>query len=162
MRRTYSRSERLARASLRAALNIRGLWEEKGSSDTRLLEGLLLPDDLVLAGRSRAWTGAGRREHVVPRKVILDECHRLLGQGEGDDVIAAVIRDHVRIVLITREECERLDRRAGLGLRQRMPDGWRFGDDIHARLAAAGIVWDPILPEDMPDPGGAGAASGAG
>jgi hypothetical protein len=150
MQRQYTRAERLERASLRAAMHIRGLWEEKGSSDTRLLEGLLLPDDLVVAGRSRAWTGAGRREHVVPRKVVIDECHRLLAEGEGDDMIAALIRDHVRIVLITREECDRLDRRDGLGLRQRMPEGWRFGDDIHARLAAAGILWDPIAPDADP------------
>lgn len=159
MRREYTRAERLARASHRAAINIRGLWEEKGSSDTRLLEGLLLPDDLVVVGRSRAWTGGGRREHVVPRKVVIDECHRLLAQGEPDEVIAALIRDHVRIVLITREECDRLDRRDGLGLRQRMPQGWRFGDDIHARLAAAGILWDPIVPEgDAPDDLRVGAA----
>lgn len=150
MRREYTRTERLERASLRAAMHIRGLWEEKGSSDTRLLEGLLLPDDLVVAGRSRAWTGVGRREHVVPRKVVIDECHRLLAQGEDDAVIAALIRDHVRIVLITREECDRLDRRDALGLRQRMPEGWRFGDDIHARLTAAGILWDPIAPDATP------------
>lgn len=144
MRREYTKAERLERASLRAAMHIRGLWEEKGSSDTRLLEGLMLPDELTLAGRSRGWTDGGRREHVVPRKIVVEECHRLLAAGESDAVIAAVIRDHVRIVLITREECERLDRRAGLGLRQRMPDGWRFGDDIYARLTAAGIDWAPI------------------
>src|SRR5690606_36300539 len=107
MRRLYTKAERLDRASIRAAMHIRGLWEEKGSSDTRLLEGLLLPDDLVVAGQSRAWTGVGRREHVVPRKVVIDESHRLLAQGQGDEVVAELIRDHVRIVLITREECDR-------------------------------------------------------
>lgn len=157
MRREYTRAERLERASLRAAMHIRGLWEEKGSSDTRLLEGLLLPDDLVVAGQSRAWTGVGRREHVVPRKVVIDECHRLLARGEDDAVIAALIRDHVRIVLITREECERLDRRDDLGLRQRMPAGWQFGDDIYARLAAAGILWDPLAPHTAPDARSVGA-----
>lgn len=59
MRRQNARSESLERASLRAAIPVRGLWEETGSSDARLLEGLLVPDDLVFAGRLRARTGVG-------------------------------------------------------------------------------------------------------
>jgi len=74
----FSRAERLERASLRVAMLIRGMWEEKGSSDTRLLETLLLPDDLTIVGRSRALRGKGRREHVVPRLVIIAECHKML------------------------------------------------------------------------------------
>ena len=144
MRREYSRTERLERASLRVAMHIRGLWEEKGSSDTRLLESLFLPDELVLAGRSRSFEGRGRREHVVPRLVIIDECHKMLERGETDAAIAAFIREHVKIVLISDDECRRLDRAAQLGLRQTMPVGWQFGDDLFARLKVAQIEWDPI------------------
>jgi hypothetical protein len=144
MRREFSRAERLERASLRVAMHIRGLWEEKGSSDTRLLESLFLPDELVLAGRSRSYDGKGRREHVVPRLVIIKECHDMLERGETDDAIAAFIREHVKIVMISNDECERLDRAARPGLRQTMPIGWIIGDDVFARLKTAQIEWDPI------------------
>ena len=68
---TFSPAERLERASLRVAMHIRGMWEEKGSSDTRLLEALFLPDELTVVGRSRSYEGKGHREHVVPRLVII-------------------------------------------------------------------------------------------
>lgn len=63
--RRFSQAERLQRASLRAAMLIRGQWEELGNSDTRYLEAPILPDDLTVVGQSRAWSGAGRREHVI-------------------------------------------------------------------------------------------------
>ncbi len=141
---TFSPRERLERASLRVAMHIRGLWEEKGSSDTRLLEALLIPDELVLVGRSKAFPGKGRREHVVPRLVIIAECHGMLAKGATDEAIAAFIRDHVKIVMISEDECRRLDRSTDLGLRQRMPADWKVGDDVFARLKAAGIDWEPL------------------
>jgi hypothetical protein len=122
-------------------MNIRGLWEEKGSSDTRLIEGLLLPDDFTVVGRSLAFSERGRREHVIPRLVVIKEVHDMLERGATDAQIAGFIRDHVKIVMISNEECLRLDRKDQLGLRQRMPTGWVFGDDIFARLSAAEIEW---------------------
>ncbi len=148
MKRNYTRDELWERASLRAAMHIRGLWEEKGSSDTRLLEALFLPDTFTVVGRSRAYVAPGRREHVVPRVVVVGECHDMLERGEPDAAIAAFIREHVKVVLVSKEECERMDRRDQLGLRQAMPAGWKFGDDVFARLAAAGIEWDPVVPLD--------------
>jgi len=139
----FAEEELHRRAALRVAMHIRGLWEEKGSSDTRLLEALLIPDRFTLMGRSLAAPGHGRREHVVPRKVIVDECHRMLVQGVDDARIAAFIIEHVKIVIISDEECLRLDRT--LGLRQRMPDGWTPGENVYARLDAAGIEWMPIV-----------------
>lgn len=141
MRREYAFEERHERACLRAAMNIRGLWEEKGSSDTRLIEGLLLPDEFTVVGRSRAFSAPGRREHVIPRRVVIKEVHDMLERGATDAQIAIFIRDHVKIVRISNEECSRLDRKDQLGLRQRMPTGWAFGDDIYARLSAANIEW---------------------
>lgn len=151
MKRNYTRDELWERASLRAAMHIRGLWEEKGNSDTRLLDALILPDVFTLVGRSRAWSPPGRREHVIPRVVVVNECHRMLERGEADDVIAAFIRKHVQIVLISTEECARLDSRDQLGLRQTMPAGWSFGDDVFARLVTAGIEWDPVVTEASRD-----------
>jgi hypothetical protein len=146
MHRHFDDAELLDRACLRVAMLIRGMWEEKGSSDTRLLEEPLLPDRLTIVGRSRALKpGEGyRREHVVPRLVILKECHQRLSGGASDAEIAAYIRDHIRIVLITNDECRRLDRRDELGLRQVMPPDWQSGGDPFARLEAAGIEWDPF------------------
>ncbi len=128
---------------MRVAQHIRGLYEEKGSSDTRLLEALLLPDELTVMGRSKAWSGGGRREHVVPRRVVIEHCHNMIEAGEKDAAVAAFIREHVKIVLITKDEAARLDSSAQLGLRQTMPAGWQVGDDVYARLHAAGIEWTP-------------------
>jgi hypothetical protein len=142
-RRPYSYEERRERASLRAAMHIRGLWEEKGSSDTRLLEGLFYPDEFAVVGRSLKYEGKGRREHVIPRRIVVNECHAMLECGESDIAIARFIREHVKIVLISKEEQERLDSRHHFALRQIMPEGWAFGDgvDIFARLKHAGIEW---------------------
>ena len=144
MGKEFSPAERFERASLRVAMHIRGLWEEKGSSDSRLLESLLLPDELTIVGRSRALEGPGRREHVVPRRVVVEECHNMLARGEPDVAIAKFIRDHVKIVLISNEERQRLDSKAFLGLRQRMPTDWKVGDDVFDRLNHACVVWDRL------------------
>ena len=66
----------------------------------------------------------------------------MLEAGASDEHVARFLRDQVRIVLISKEECERLDRKAGLGLRQTMPEGWTFGDDLFARLKSADIEWE--------------------
>lgn len=143
MRRKYSREERLKRASLRVAMLIRGMWEEKGSSDTRLLEAPLLADELTIAGESLGSGSRWRREHVVPRLVVIKKCHEMLVQGCSDEALAKIIRENVKIVRITHEESVILDRQDCLGLKQSMPAGWEFGHDPFARLAAARIVWKP-------------------
>lgn len=156
MRRDYSKAERLERASLRVAVHIRELWEETGKSHSRLLDGLFLPDQLVLAGHSHAFSGTGRREHVVPLRVVINECKRLIEKEHASDqAVAAFIRNHVKIVMISHEECERLDRRdpskQSKSLKQRMPDDWEIGHDIFARLEAVGIAWTPSI-ETQPGP----------
>ena len=125
---------------------MRGLWEEKGSSDTRLLESLFLPDEYTIVGRSIASPVGGRREHVIPRLVLAKECHLMLDRGATDEELAAFLRANVKIVIVSEEERRRMDDRTQLRLRQRMPDGWLFGDDPFARLAAADIHWIPITP----------------
>lgn len=147
MDRCFSHEELWKRASLRAAVHMRGLWEEKGSSDTRLLESLFLPDAYTVVGRSIAISGRGRREHVIPRLVVVEECHRMLDAGASDEDVAAFIRAHIKVVIISDEERRRLDHVSELGLRQCMPNGWTFGDDPYARLSAAGILWSPIAPK---------------
>jgi hypothetical protein len=65
----------------------------------------------------------------------------MLKAGKTDAEIAAFIRDHVKIVEISLEECKRLDSKSQLGLRQKMPDGWEPGGDVFARLKVANIEW---------------------
>jgi hypothetical protein len=144
----FSKAELFDRAALRVAAHIRGLLEEKGSSDTRLLEALFIPDELTVVGRSRACVGEGHREHVVPRRVVIKECHRMIETGATDAEVARFIRDTVRIVRISDEERRRLDSRDQLGLRQEMPAGWKIGGDLFARLKAAQIEWEPINSSD--------------
>ena len=146
-RRWYTNDERCERASRRVATHIRELWEETGVSDTRLLDGLFYPDALAIVGRSIGYKDKGHREHVVPRLTIIKACICMLERNETDEAVAKFVRDHTKIVLITRIEQQRLDGtlfgNKGLGLKQKMPDGWKPGDDIYARLTAAGIEWLP-------------------
>ncbi len=138
----FTDAELLERASLRAAANIRGLWEETGESDVRLLDQPFFTDRLVLAGHSVA--GKNRREHVVPPLFILKACHTMLEAGETDQAVARYIRDHLKIVRVSTEEAHRLERVRNLGVRHAMPIGWAPGDDIYARLVAARIEWTPV------------------
>lgn len=115
---------------------MRELWEEKGSSDTRLLDTIFIPDSYVEVGESVS--GRGHREHVVPRMVICEQCHDMFHQGASLQEVADLIQRFLKIVHITKEEQHRLD--VELGLKQRMPEGWTFTEgDVFARLKAAAI-----------------------
>ena len=137
----FSREELIDRAFLRIASIMLGMWEEKGSSDTRLLNPPLIPDEFVAVGKSVA--GSEHREHVIPRNVICYQCHKMFAEGSGVEVVAPFIRKHLKIVYISREEQQKLDSGNQLNLRQSMPAGWSFEDgDIYARLNAANIKFE--------------------
>ncbi len=123
---------------------MRGMWEEKGSSDTRLLLPPLIPDEYVVHGRSRS--GGSLREHVIPRRVICVECHKMLEAGATDEEIASYIQQRLLIVYVSEEERDLLDKGSNLNLRQRMPEGWcpKNGHPME-RLKSAGIEWDEIV-----------------
>lgn len=137
--RNFSIDQRFERASVRVAIVMRGMWEEKSSSDTRLLLPPLIPDEFVTVGVSLE--GSEHSEHVVPRKVICDECHKLIENGATNEEVAAFIRKHLKIVRISKEEQRRLDKSVHFNLRQKMPIGWGIGDDVYDRLKAAGITF---------------------
>lgn len=135
---TFSEEELIQRAFLRTASVMFGMWEEKGSSDTRLLLPPLIPDSFITVGESVA--GKEHREHVIPRNVICHRCHRMFEEGSSIEEVANFIRNHLQIVYISKEEQQNLDRGDRLNLRQRMPDGWSFDeDDLYARLSTAKI-----------------------
>lgn len=142
----FSDEELIQRAFLRATRVMFGMWEERGSSDTRLLDPPLIPDQYVRVGESL--DGAEHREHVVPRKVICDECHKMFKEGteKGIEVdaliklVADLIRKHLKIIHISMKEKECLDQGKQLNLRQSMPKGWSFeSGDTYARLHEANI-----------------------
>jgi hypothetical protein len=122
---------------------MKGMWEEKDSSDSRLLFDPWIPDRLTIVGRSRACTGQIYREHVIPRVYIAKEVHRMLAEKRRDDEVAKYILDHVKIVEISKQEAELLDLKINSNLKTKMPEGWQAGGDVYARLKAAGIEWDP-------------------
>lgn len=78
----FSKAERHARACLRAARVMREFWEEKGSSDTRLLLEPLVPEELVLVGESL--NGFEHKEHVVPSLVICQLYHEIFECGGNE------------------------------------------------------------------------------
>ena len=134
----FSPDERVERAFLRAAYVLRIIWEEDGKSyDTRLLDEPLIPSGYVTVGESVR--GSECREHVVPRDVICKKCVEMFKAGADLTQIATLIRDNLKVVLITREERYNLDSSSKLNLRMRMPAGWTFGQDVFARLQYAGI-----------------------
>lgn len=135
---TFSRDELIGRAFFRVAMMMHGMWEEKGSSDTRLLEDWLIPNEFVTVGESLA--GTDHREHVVPRMVLCDRAHSMFKDGASIDDVADFLRRFLKVVLISRAEQKRLDNRDQLNLRQKMPEGWSFeSGDLFARLVAADI-----------------------
>lgn len=135
---SFSLEERKMRAFIRTVEVMKGLWEEKGSSDTRLLKEPLILDSYITAGESLK--GRGHREHVVPRVYLCHRCHEMFAAGTPIEEIATLLQKYLKVVHITNDEQLFLDRVQHMGLRERMPDGWRFGeDDPYARLRAAGI-----------------------
>lgn len=95
-------------------------------------------DVYVVNGRSEA--GGSYREHAVPKAYLRNQCLRLLNSGASIDDVAKVLDENLRIVLISREEADLLNRAHKMS----MPEGWRIGEgdplerflDILPRLKA--------------------------
>lgn len=95
-------------------------------------------DRMIVRGQSESYTSEkGYREHAVPCILIHNEIIRLVLENQPVSKITQMIISNLAIVLINEDEAFKLD--VELGLRTAMPDGWKFGDDIYARLNAAGI-----------------------
>ena len=142
----FTHDQLVERAFLRVAHVMHGMWEEKGTSDTRLLESPLIPDEYVLIGESIQ--GNECREHVIPRNVICNQCHMMFSDAASVDEVAKFTRTYLKIVCISKDERHMLDHGKNLNLRQRMPDGWTFTDgDPYARLILAGIKFRERTPK---------------
>lgn len=110
-----------------------------GGAHTRAFE-CFVPDSLLPQGQSHA--GGGYREHVVPCALLRDKCMELLRSGLPVEQVAEWMRPYLAIVVITPDEATKMD--SEMGLKTRMPSGWRFDEDcIFDRLHVAGIEFHP-------------------
>lgn len=80
----------------------------------------------------------GWREHVVPCILIHNEAIRMTREGSSIADVAQMIATNLAIVRIHADEARLLD--VELGMRTSMPAGWKFGDDVFARLTFANIT----------------------
>jgi sulfur transfer complex TusBCD TusB component (DsrH family) len=109
-----------------------------GLENTRaLLEGDSI-DHLITIGESVKRTKENTyREHIVPCILIYNQAVTMTMEKRSVTEIAQMIKNNLAIVLITNEEAELLDNE--LDMQTSMPEGWKFGDDVFARLATAQI-----------------------
>lgn len=95
-------------------------------------------DHLITIGESVNRTKENTyREHIVPCILIYNQAVTMTMEKRPVTEIAQMIKNNLAIVLITNEEADKLDNE--LDMQTSMPEGWKFGDDIFARLKVAGI-----------------------
>lgn len=138
----FTNEEIAERVFARAAWVMHQSWEENWRH-SRLLDEPLIPNHVITVGRSRS--AAEHREHVVPLALIRNQCEKMFTMGTELSEVARLLARHLKIVMISKAERQRID--FDLGLKVSMPEGWSFEDenaDPFARLKAAGIEWDPI------------------
>lgn len=110
-----------------------------GLENTRaLLEGDSI-DHLITIGESTKRTKENSyREHIVPCILIYNQAVTMTMEKASITEIAQMIKANLAIVLISNEEASLLDNE--LDMQTSMPEGWKFGDDVFARLKTAGIT----------------------
>ncbi len=102
--------------------------------DTRYFDHPFIHDVFALNGQSKK--GGGYREHVVPRVYLRDKCLELYDMSTSIDDVTRILMDNLRIVEITPEEADSLNK----VLKTTMPDGWTLGkSDPLERLRYVGI-----------------------
>ena len=109
-----------------------------GLENTRaLLEGDSI-DHLITIGESVKRTKENTyREHIVPCIMIYNQAVTMTMEKRSVTEIAQMIKNNLAIVLITNEEAELLDNE--LDMQTSMPENWKFGDSVFARLDVASI-----------------------
>lgn len=109
-------------------------WEEKSGMDTRYFDHPYIHDSYTLYGQSTA--GGDYREHVVPRVYLRDRCLEMFENNASINEVAMIIYENLRIVKITPEQAETLNKK----YKNTMPEGWTIGkNDPMERLYAVGI-----------------------
>lgn len=131
---SFTKGEIKQRRIFRLAQLIYDHWEENSGMDTRYFDHPFIHNEYVECGRTNS--GGSYREHAVPRAYLRDQCLLLLDAGAGLDDLARILETNLRIVRISLEEAEALNR----AYKTNMPDGWKLGeDDPLERFHRAGI-----------------------
>lgn len=147
----FTRGEILLRACNVLVQNFENQVEEgREVVHTRLFNYFLHPEDrYVYYGVSASVTTESKNhpEHAVPCAVLINECFRLIKEGNlSRDQIAQLLKKHWKIVKITKDESKKLD--FELGYKSKMPEGWSFEDgDTFERFRLAKI---DLIPEETP------------
>ena len=95
-------------------------------------------DHLITIGESVNRTKENTyREHIVPCVMIYNQAIKMIQENCTITEIAQMLKQNLAIVLITNEEAELLDNE--LDMQTSMPENWKFGDSVFARLDAAQI-----------------------
>lgn len=125
----------------------------RGGSNGKNNDGLfdVRDEDIIVAyseaGKNSVVGGAGRwREHLVPCDYIQRMAVEMINNHQSKEVIdmelifqvAGMIRRNLAIAIISDEERKKLDH-GPRNLKSTMPDGWKEGDSILARLNHVGI-----------------------
>lgn len=109
--------------------------QEAGSYRILCNQGILRPEGLSIYGKI---TGL-KFEHVIPNCVYVDKLVELYDNDELDEKQFAWLMSQVHVCYILKEEDDRLNEKK---LKEKMPDGWQWGDDPFARYKECGIkVW---------------------
>lgn len=125
------------RAATLIELVRRGDWDVVESAYRQLLGDER--DDILYLGTSRAAAGGDApvwREHVVPLCLLRDRAVEMAEAGVGETELAAFLKHHLGVVVITEAERVAVDAR----WQKVMPEGWAWWGDPLARLRAAGIA----------------------
>jgi len=95
-------------------------------------------DEFIMIGESVNYSEDNSwREHIVPCDFIWRESMVMFEENSSVTEVAEFIHTHLKIILVSKEEANMLD--GELGLRDSMPEGWKVGDSVFARLKAANI-----------------------
>jgi hypothetical protein len=94
-----------------------------------------------IEGREQERNGKNAyREHMIPCDMMNREGIRMFGAGATVEEVAAMFERNNKILLISDSEQETLDYK--MGLQCVMPEGWKFGDDVFARIRSACIIME--------------------
>jgi len=86
-------------------------------------------------------------EHVIPNNVVFKKFVEMVRQGENDAVLGNFLRKYLKVIIITKFEQKKLDGKEHFNLKDKMPDGWDWGDNRsrYARFKAAGIEIEKLI-----------------
>lgn len=94
-------------------------------------------DKRIVKGESKG--SASYREHVVPCILIVEHAIAMVVEGSSVEEIANFIKKHLVIIKIDKNQADKINN--DLKLKDKMPKGWNFGDNIYARLDEANIAY---------------------